>query len=281
MFAIRWMIRPRAVYAAILLLGLSSAAPLVASPRARQQEQAIKETPEDVAAGKKIFETTCSTCHGLDAGGGMGPNIQGVPFRLGAETVANFIKNGIPAAGMPAFGAQLNDAQIHQVIIYLLTLKAKDTGVVNGNAEKGKEAYDSSSCATCHMIKGEGGDTGPDLSNVGALRGVNYLRTTLLYPGTDLPQQPVRLETGGYMQYMYVHVVTKDGHTLDGTRISEDSFKITIEDAKGEFHTFLKGDLRTLEKQPGKSLMPSYRDKLSPEQVNDLVAYLASLKEAQ
>lgn len=265
----------------LALIVLPAAKPVLASGRANQQEQAIKETPEDVEAGKKVFETNCSTCHGLDAGGTIGPNIQGIPMRLGAETVTNLIKNGVPTAGMPAFGSQLDATQIQQIIEYLLTLKPKDAGVVSGSAEKGKEVYDSAGCANCHMIKGEGGDSGPELTNVGALRGATYLRNTVLYPGSDLPQEPVRLESGGMLEYMYVHVVTRDGKAFDGTRVTEDSFKIVIEDAKGDFHTFWKQDLRALDKEAGKSLMPSYKGKLSDEQLNDLVAYLASLKEAQ
>jgi cytochrome c oxidase cbb3-type subunit III len=265
----------------LVLAGVSAAALLRASPNGKQQEQAIKETPEDVAAGKKLFETNCSTCHGLDAGGNMGPNIQGIPMRLGREAVTNFIKNGVPAAGMPAFGSQLDATQIQQVIEYLLTLKPKDEGTVTGSAQKGKQVYEASGCASCHMIQSEGGDSGPELTNVGALRGATYLRNTVLYPGSDLPQEPARLESGGMLDYMYVHVVTNDGKAFDGTRVTEDSFKIVIKDAKGDFHTFWKQDLRTLDKEAGKSVMPSYKGKLSEEQLNDLVAYLASLKEAQ
>ena len=54
-----------------------------------------------------------------------------------------------------------------------------------------------------------------------------------------------------------------------------------IQDANGNFHSFKKSDLKEFEKQPGKSVMPSYKDKLSAAQVDDLVAYLASLKGAQ
>jgi len=281
MIATRSSVRLLCAGALLALIDLPPANLALASGRTNQQEQAIKETPEDVAAGKKLFETNCSTCHGLDAGGNMGPNIQGIPMRLGAETVMNLIKNGVPAAGMPAFGSQLDATQIQQIIEYLLTLKAKDAGTITGNAEKGKEVYDSAGCANCHMIKGEGGDSGPELTDVGTTRGVTYLRNTILYPGSDLPQEAVRLESGGMLEYMYVHVVTKDGKAFEGTRVTEDSFKIVIKDAKGDFHTFWKQDLRALDKAPGKSLMPSYKGKLSDEQLNDLVAYLASLKAAQ
>jgi len=254
--------------------------PLSAFPNAKQDEPIANPTPADIEQGKQAFETRCSTCHGLDGGGAMGPNIQGIPMRLGAPAVANTIKNGM-SGGMPAFAGQIDATQIQQIIAYLLTLTHKDTGTVTGDPAKGKEVYDSSGCAGCHIIAGEGSGIGPELTTVGQLRGAGYLRNAVLFPGTDLPQARVFLETGGLLDYMFVHVVTKDGHAIDGTRVVEDSFHIVIKDATGKFHSFQKSDLREFKKEPGKSVMPSFKGKLSDPQVNDLVAYLASLKGAQ
>ncbi len=273
-------IRPL-VMAGVGVAVMLSAMPLCASPRPNQEAAVVNPTPQDLQQGKATFESTCSTCHGLDGGGGMGPNIQGIPFSLGMEATINVIKNGMGGGGMPAFGGQLSAAQIQHVVQYLLTLKHQDAYKVTGDAAQGKEVYASSGCANCHMIDGEGGDSAPDLSNVGALRDPGYLHTTIIYPGSDLPQQHLFLETGGKLDYLFVHLVTKDGRALDGTRVAEDSFRIVIEDAKGNFHSFNKSDLRELKEDPGKSLMPSYKSKLSDAQLNDLVAYLASLKEAQ
>jgi cytochrome c oxidase cbb3-type subunit III len=257
-----------------------SAAIALAAPRPGQEAAVVNPTPQDLQQGKATFESTCSSCHGLDGAGGMGPNIQGIPFSLGMEATINVIKNGM-SGGMPAFGGQLNAVQIRHVVQYLLSLKHQDAFKVTGNPERGKDVYASSDCAGCHMIDGLGGDSGPDLSNVGALRDGGYLRTTILYPGSNLPQQHLFLETGGKLDYLFVHLVTKDGHLLDGTRVVEDSFRIVIKDAKGNFHSFDKSDLRELKEEPGKSLMPSNKGKFTDAQVNDLVAYLASLKEAQ
>jgi len=247
---------------------------------ARQDAQAAK--PEEQSPGKQLFEERCSTCHGLDAGGAMGPNIQGIPFRLGADPVKAIIKNGLGGGGgMPAFAGQLDDAQIQQIVDYLLTLQRKDSAPITGDPAKGKEVYDANGCASCHMIAGQGGDAGPELTTVGSLRGTGYLRSAVLYPGTDLPQEHVFVESGGQLDYLFIHLVTKDGKAYDGTRVVEDSFRIVIKDAKGNFLSFRKADLRELQKETGKSVMPSVKGKLSDEQVNDLVAYLASLKEAK
>jgi putative heme-binding domain-containing protein len=253
---------------------------IYASPAAAQDVPTANPAPADTEQGKQTFETRCSTCHGLDGGGAMGPNIQGIPMRIGAPVVASTIKNGM-SGGMPAFGGQLTDAQIEQVIAYLLTLTYKDRGTVTGDAAKGKGIYDSSDCASCHIIDGQGGDAGPELTKVGTLRGPGYLKTTLLYPGSDLPQAHVFLESGGLLDYMFVHIVTNDGKTYDGTRVVEDSFHIVSQDAQGNFHSFRKSDLREFRKEPGKSVMPSFKDTLSGAQIDDLVAYLASLKGAR
>lgn len=259
--------------AALFLL----AKPLLAAP---QEAAVVNPTPKDVRQGKATFESICSTCHGLDGGGGMAPNIQEVPFSLGMEATTNVITHGMNG-GMPAFGGQLTAVEIQHVVQYLLTLKRQDDFKVTGDPEKGKQVYESSGCARCHMIDGQGGDSAPDLSNVGALRTGGYLHTTVLYPGSDLPQQRHFLESGGKLDYLFVHLVTKDDRVFDGTRVVEDSFRIVIEDTKGNFHSFDKADLREFKEEPGKSLMPSYKGKLSSAQVNNLVAYLASLKEPQ
>jgi putative heme-binding domain-containing protein len=246
----------------------------------QQDTKAVQLNPQDLEKGKQTFEMTCSTCHGLDGGGAMGPNIQGIPFRLGVDAVTSVIKNGM-AGGMPAFGGQLDAPQIQQVVGYLLTLTRKDEGKVTGDPSAGKQAYESSGCANCHIVAGEGGDIGPDLTIVGRERGPNYLRNTILFPGTDLPQSRVFLESGGQLQFLFVHVVAKDGRRVEGTRVAEDSFHIVLADAQGKFHSLRKDQLREIKKEPGKSTMPSFKGKLSETQINDLVAYLASLKGAQ
>jgi putative heme-binding domain-containing protein len=268
------------ILAGCALATIAGARAVAARPQG-QDTKAVQLNPEELEKGKQTFEMTCSTCHGLDGGGAMGPNIQGIPFRLGVDAVANVIKSGIPGGGMPAFGGQLDAQQIQQVVGYLLTLARKDEGKVTGDPATGKQVYESSGCANCHIIAGQGGDKGPELTTVGQLRGPNYLRNTILYPGTDLPEAHSFLESGGRLEFLFVHAVLKDGRTVEGTRVAEDSFHIVLEDANGNFHSLRKADLRELDKEPGKSTMPSMKGKLSDTQVNDLLAYLASLKGAQ
>ncbi len=61
-------------------------------------------------------------------------------------------------------------------------------------------------------------------------------------------------------------------------RVNEDTFTIQLRDASGRFYSFRKSDLTNLKKQPNVSLMPSYDSKLTPAELDDLIAYLASLR---
>ncbi len=263
-------------------LGFFACVPAALSQVPRDPTPVVsKNSPEDVAIGKKLYEATCSKCHGLDGGGSDGPSLQGAPERLGDDAMGSAIRGGIPGTGMNGFGS-LNAEETGQVIGYLRTLgHTADAEIARGDIGKGRTVYDASGCAGCHIISGEGGGVGPELTRVGAMRGPTYLRTALLAPGTNLPQEAGAMERGRFTQFLFVHVVTKDGHFVDGTRVSEDSFTIVIKDATGHFHAFRKLDVQKVEKIPGKSVMPSFKDTLSASQLDDLVAYLASLKGAQ
>jgi mono/diheme cytochrome c family protein len=83
------------------------------------------------------------------------------------------------------------------------------------------------------------------------------------------------------VSYLLVTVVPKDGPSLTGMRVDEDSFSIQVRDNSGQSHSFWKSDLSKIDKQRGKSPMPSYKGQLSDSELTDVVAYLASLKEKQ
>lgn len=52
-----------------------------------------------------------------------------------------------------------------------------------GNARNGKLLYEKLRCFYCHKINGEGGDTGPDLSKIGAKgKGVEWQIKNLVDP---------------------------------------------------------------------------------------------------
>lgn len=234
-------------------------------------------TAESVAQGKMIFQGTCAVCHGIDGSGANGPNIQSIATTMGPEQLYALISTGVMGSGMPSFET-LGEDKLWQVVDYVTSLSSHGAGAVIGNATQGKEVYDSNGCSSCHSIDGHGGDSGPDLSKVGADRAGTFLRDVLTDPGANLPLDTAGLqERSAYHAYEMYRVTLDDGKTVTGTRVNEDSFTIQLRDDKGELHSIEKFRVQKIEKVPGKSFMPSYKGKLSDTQLNDLVAYLSSL----
>jgi cytochrome c oxidase cbb3-type subunit III len=237
----------------------------------------------DVASGKRAFDENCTSCHGVDASGGDGPDLRGVPDELGDVQMAQIVRRGIPGTAMPNFYLNITEKDAANIVAYIRTLKPATTAAeaVTGDPAKGQALYNSSGCPACHMIAGQGGSIGPELTRIGMMRGAPYLRNALEHPGTDLPKVSEGAFTGRWTQYLMFRAVEKDGRVVEGMRVGEDSFTIVLRDASGKFHGLWKPDLRSLEKEPGKSFMPSYKDTLSEGQMDDVLAYLASLKGAQ
>jgi cytochrome c oxidase cbb3-type subunit 3 len=236
------------------------------------------QSTSDSAKGKQLFLGMCSRCHGIDGGGGEGPNLNR-PVLSRASTddaLVAVIRDGIPDRGMPRT-RRLSNNELHALVIYVRSLSATAVAASTGSSEKGQAIYKRSGCASCHVVAGEGGTLGPELTNIGPRHSADYLRQSILDPGAVLPRGTMLIPGRGFNEFLPVRVVTRDGHEVRGIRINEDSFTIQIRDAGNQFYSFRKADLQELEKQFGKSLMPEYKGRVSDSEVGDLVAYLSSL----
>ena len=121
-------------------------------------------------------------------------------------------------------------------------------------------------CASCHRVGGTGSRIGPELSDVGAR-----------LPPPDLLASLLRPDERVLPAHWYVRAVTRDGRTITGRRLNEDTYSVQLIDAQDKLVSLVKEDLKEYELIK-KSPMPSYEGKLTREQLGDLVAYLASLK---
>lgn len=250
----------------LFLFALLLAGALFIALSAASQEPNPKSN--DLAQGKRLYVGHCALCHGIEGTGGRGPQLN-LPKLRNVTTglsLSNIIKNGIRETEMPGFW-QLSDREVTLVADYVRSLGRAETINLPGDAARGKTIYDKKGCAACHIIGGQGGNLGPDLSLVGARRSASYLRESLTDPGASAPDG-----------FLIVTVVTSDGRKVRGIRSNEDSFTIQLRDAENRFHSFRKNEINELKKEVGASTMPGYKDSLSTAELDDLVAYLAGLR---
>lgn len=225
----------------------------------------------DLAAGKTVFDSQCAWCHGNDGDGGTGPNLHGkLRHATDLKSIADIIMNGIPATDMPSFRLPLTERSARQAAAYVQSLSRTASRPSPGNAQRGADLYRSTGCGGCHAIAGSGGIVGPELTDIAARRGPAYLRESIVTPAAAHPPG-----------YLVVRAVPKSGPEVRGTRVNEDVFWIHIRDAGGAVHTIEKAELTRVDREIEASLMPSYESQLSGPQLDDVVAYLSTLRGAR
>jgi putative heme-binding domain-containing protein len=135
-----------------------------------------------------------------------------------------------------------------------------------GDVARGQAIFDGKgNCLSCHRAADQGSYMGPDLSAVGAARKLPDLRKAILDPNPEV--------TLGNRLY---RIVTRDGKTVTGRLLNQDVYIAQMLTPTG-LVTYKKADLRE-HNFTATPPMPSYRDKLTESEQNDLIAYLVSLK---
>jgi len=226
-------------------------------------------TPSDVENGGRLYRTNCSSCHGPNGDSQPGVDLGHGKFRRANsdEEVAGIIMKGIPGTGMPP--GNFSESQALTVVAYLRSLASATNvaTVAGGDPARGKEIFEGKGgCVGCHRVGTTGSRVGPDLTDIGMLRRTADLQRSLIDPNAEV-LGPNR----------YFKVVTKAGVTVTGRLLNEDTFTVQLIDSKERLVTFKKADLKEYsfaEKSP----MPSYQDKLTQQELSDVIGYLTSLK---
>ena len=255
--------------AAIALWGYPVAAQNVLSRALQERVQENPHTTEaDIEAGAKVFRRSCSLCHGADGTGADGPDLTRGVFRHGSSDAALFrnILTGIPNTGMG--GIYQPDRSIWQVVSYVRSLSRGGAEEdLPGDPRRGRMLYMSrGSCADCHRLNGSGGRIGPDLSDLGWRRAPAHIRASIADPSAAMDAD-----------YRTVEVRTRDGGAVRGVLRNEDRYSIQLLDEFENLRSFQKADLTEVEK-PEESLMPPLGSFFRGRDLDDLVAYLYSLR---
>jgi putative heme-binding domain-containing protein len=242
----------------------------------------LPTSASEIARGKLLFAGHCASCHGPDGEGNKGPTLAQptLPRAQDDPSLFKVIRQGIDGTEMPR--TRLDRDDVSRVAAYVKTLGARPPERVPGDAKRGALLYATkAACAKCHTLGGAGSAFGPDLTDVGLRRSSAYLRRALVDPHVEVPQSfnAFRSDVMLPQNFLYVRAVTRDGRHVDGVRVNEDTFSIQVREAPGKVHSFFKSELKELHKDVGRSPMPSYRDALTTAELDDLVAFMVTLRE--
>lgn len=232
-------------------------------------QQTSRPANEGAPTGRTTYNASCAGCHGLDGHG----SDKAVNIAAGSEAqhlsdteLSTIIAGGMPEAGMPAF-RDLSPKQIEEVVLYLRSLQGKgEPQTLTGDAQRGKGIFfDKGGCSGCHTVSGKGGFLGPDLSA--------YASTT---SAKGIREEIVRSHRNPAPGYRGAVLTTLQGDRLEGLIRNEDNFSVQFQAKDGSFHFFQKSELRKFERVET-SLMPiNYGQRLSSQEVDDLVNFLIS-----
>jgi cytochrome c oxidase cbb3-type subunit III len=231
--------------------------------------------------GQRLFETHCAACHGPHGEGAKGPTLAqpSLPRATDDEALLTIIREGINNTEMPR--ARLEPDELPLVAAYVKSLGQLAHETVPGHAPHGEQLYATKgACAQCHTLRGHGGAIGPDLTGIGRKRSAAYLRRALVEPTAEVPQSfsPFRGEAMMTENFVLVRARTRDRREYTGVRVNEDTFSIQLRDLSGALHSFFKSELAALDKDWGQSPMPSYAGVFAADEIDDVVAFLVSLR---
>jgi cytochrome c oxidase cbb3-type subunit III len=151
---------------------------------------ASAQSAGDSEKGRQLFLGMCSRCHGAEGAGGEGPPLNRLTRAHNDEELLAIIRDGIPDRGMPGV-RRFTDTELHQIAGFVHSLGQTAAVANTGRPDNGRAVYQRLGCSSCHIVAGEGGDFGPELTSIGARRSPLYLRESVVDPGAALPRGAV------------------------------------------------------------------------------------------
>lgn len=233
-------------------------------------QSGAKGAQASAEAGRQTFDVTCAGCHGLDGRGGeRGPDIATRPqvVQLSDAQILQILQGGRPAAGMPPFES-LGTAKLKELLAYLRELQGKGVSEkLPGNPVEGKTLFfGKARCSQCHMVNGEGGFIGRDLSTYGTALSPDDIRANITHPpgGNDKSNK-------------LAQVTLRDGRKFSGVVRNEDNFSIQLQSVDGTFHLINRSEVAGEKFAPEPIMPANYGSTLTPTEMNDLVSFMASV----
>ncbi|MCA8987358.1 MAG: c-type cytochrome, partial [Planctomycetaceae bacterium] len=178
------------------------------------------------------------------------------------------VLNAAAKVTSPAIQQQLS--KVEQQLENGTVMQKYAVALEGGDIERGRELFfgnAAASCRRCHVVNGDGGGVGPDLSEIAKQNPRSYLLESIVDPNAKIAK--------GFATEL---IITIEGKVISGIVKEETEETITLVKPLGEIVIISKDDVE--ERAPGKSGMPAdLTSQLTRAEIRDLVAYLATLTE--
>ncbi|MEX2231994.1 MAG: PVC-type heme-binding CxxCH protein [Cyclobacteriaceae bacterium] len=183
---------------------------------------------------------------------------------LSVESLNRLIKNFPPAVRVSA-EPLLNTLNARQAT-RLSALQKIEATLKGGDVGEGRKLFfEKALCSTCHSIIGQGGDFGPDLTNIGEIRSQHDLLEAIVYPNASFARE-----------YETSRVVTKTA-TYAGIIKEQWGETIVLETGPGIRVRLSRKEINSIEPQDVSLMPPGLHQQLTTGELSDLMAYLSSL----
>ena len=250
----------------------------------------VADSPADVEqiqAGKTLFASQCSFCHGRDAAGGeSGPDLTAsalVEQDVHGDKIGVVVRNGRLAKGMPAFG-NIDQQQLAALVAFIHDRKinAKEgrrrtvdvADLQTGNEDAGMRYFNGAGgCAKCHSPSG-------DLAGIaGKFQGLELLKR-MLYHENERASESTPPAGGRPAEsdkaIPTVTVTLPSGQTVTGKLAYRDEFTIALTDPSGWYRSWPTTQVKFTVMNPLEAHIEQL-GKYTDADIHNVLAYLETL----
>ncbi|HNP34804.1 MAG TPA: PQQ-binding-like beta-propeller repeat protein [Woeseiaceae bacterium] len=238
-------------------------------------------TAADIAAGRDTINGYCAGCHGEDGSdGSRAPSLVDSSRLRNAndKEIGEIILNGTDG-GMPPF--PLNSTQLAQAVAYIRASNPSD--LEEFPAEQiaaGKSYYfGDGGCSDCHMIRGRGKVSGPDLSDVASRLTLAEMGSTIEDPTAQMGMKTTTWCPGwafcADIEWQVVNVELTNGQNVRGFARNQGEHDLQLQTLDGKFQLLTEHQYVSI-KPEASSYMPPFKG--TPNELGSLLAFLSTLK---
>ena len=149
-----------------------------------------------------------------------------------------------------------------------LLMSAYEKNYKNARFDSGKNMYKATLCISCHSMNGEGGVSGPELTQIGSRFSVDAIGEAIINPSGTIGDR-----------YQFSNYYLNDGSVVTGIAINEDekNIEVSISPFSSDVIVNIRKDkLKNIELSKISPMPSGLINRLNEQELTDLIAYMLS-----